>query len=163
MIKISGKSEIGQSHIGKGKCQDACYFRDMGNFAVLAVADGLGSSKHSDIASEMASKRSVDYCIKGFQDITARKGTSADIIPMIQKVFDQVNFEIGKHGFSFNILEQKNREDEIFAEKVCSVLDEYGIFSPEYGLIERYLDSARLELKNGKITKVRMVRAERVD
>lgn len=74
-----------------------------------------------------------------------------------------INFEIGKHGFSFNILEQKNREDEIFAEKVCSVLDEYGIFSPEYGLIERYLDSARLELKNGKITKVRMVRAERVD
>jgi len=69
-----------------------------------------------------------------------------------------IKFEIGKHGFSFNILEQKNQLCENNTEKEFSVLEEYGIDSPEFTLIERYSDCARMELKNGKISKVEMTR-----
>lgn len=77
-------------------------------------------------------------------------------------VWLNIKFEIGKHGFSFNILKEKSKEDDVFTEKESSVLEEYGIDSPEFCLIERYSDCARMELKNGKISNVKMARAGKV-
>jgi len=74
-------------------------------------------------------------------------------------VWLNINFEVGKHGFSFNILEEKKRDDNFVDDKEYSALKEYGIDSPELCLIERYSDCARMELINGKISKVKMARA----
>jgi hypothetical protein len=73
-----------------------------------------------------------------------------------------IKFEINKSGFSFDILEEKDGGD-LNVEKEPSVLEEYGIEFPEFGLIERYSDYARMELKNGKISKVRTARAGKVN
>jgi anti-sigma regulatory factor (Ser/Thr protein kinase) len=74
-----------------------------------------------------------------------------------------IKFEIGENGFSFNVLEHINQNSESFAKKESTVLEEHGIVSPEFALIERYSDSARMELKNGKILNVKMARAEKRD
>jgi anti-sigma regulatory factor (Ser/Thr protein kinase) len=75
-------------------------------------------------------------------------------------VWLDIRFEIEKDVFLFNILEQKPK-DMTSAEKEIGVLDENGIDSPEFGLIERYSDNACLELRNGRISKVKMTRNER--
>jgi hypothetical protein len=77
-------------------------------------------------------------------------------------VWLDIKFEIGKDGFSFDILEQKQQFAE-FSEKEYKNSEECRIDSPEIGLIERYSDYARLELTNGKITKVKMTRCGKVD
>lgn len=69
-----------------------------------------------------------------------------------------IKFEIGKSGFSFDILEEKSSNNNLISETEPSILEEYGIDFPEFGLIERYSDYARMELKNGKISKVKTAR-----
>lgn len=78
-------------------------------------------------------------------------------------VWLKINFEIGKHGFSFNIIEEKKQDNNLTGDEKYSPLEEYGIGSPELCLIERYSDCARMELINGKISKVKMARAGKVN
>jgi hypothetical protein len=73
-------------------------------------------------------------------------------------VWFDIKFEIGDNSFSFDILGQ--RQDYLqFSETHEEDLEEHGINSPAVGLIERYCDSARLDLTNGKIFKVEMIRS----
>lgn len=52
---LVGASVIGGSHrLQNGLCQDANMLSTQGNKSVLAVADGLGSSKYAEWASKMA-------------------------------------------------------------------------------------------------------------
>lgn len=64
-----GTSIVGTSHIKKGTvCQDSHKAAILSNgWCVAAIADGVGSAKHSEVASEMAVKTVVDYCIEHIQ------------------------------------------------------------------------------------------------
>ena len=59
-----GASLIGSSHIKKGSvCQDSNKaFRLSNGWLVAAVADGVGSAKHSEIASKLAVDTVVEIC-----------------------------------------------------------------------------------------------------
>ena len=69
-----------------------------------------------------------------------------------------IKFEIGSNGLSFDILEQSDVESDT-GEKGNEILREFGITSPEICLIERYSDSAMLELHGDRIASVKMTRA----
>lgn len=96
--RICGDSQKGKSHETNGSlCQDFHYFIVRADFVVAAVADGLGSSKHSDISSKMAATRTVEYCSKNI-----RKGMSDNnIISTIKRAFDGVNFAIKQKAGDF--------------------------------------------------------------
>ncbi|MDR2615937.1 MAG: protein phosphatase 2C domain-containing protein [Oscillospiraceae bacterium] len=94
-FKLCGASRIGQSHISGGSpCQDSHAFYEGAGFVVAAVADGLGSSKHSDIASDMAAKGAVGYCAREL------RGDMPDgaILKIIKAAFDEVNFAVKRRA-----------------------------------------------------------------
>ena len=73
MIYAYGITQQGTYHIKNNiVCQDSHNIIKCGDFmAVAAVADGLGSEKHSDVASKIAAKTSTDYCAKNILNDTA--------------------------------------------------------------------------------------------
>lgn len=86
-----GDSQTGQSHLVKnGICQDNSRLYEGDGFIVAAVADGLGSSKHSDVASRIAVKSAVDYCSTRIKV----DSKNAVIISVIRAAFDETLFEI---------------------------------------------------------------------
>jgi hypothetical protein len=64
MIYGYGVTEQGAYHAKRGTpCQDAHHIIKLGDsLAVAAVADGLGSESHSDVASKIASYTSARHC-----------------------------------------------------------------------------------------------------
>lgn len=64
MIYAYGVTQRGTYHVKKNiVCQDAHRIIKCGDScAVAAVADGLGSEAHSDVASKLAVKVSAGYC-----------------------------------------------------------------------------------------------------
>ena len=67
-------SEVGQYHIDadgdKAICQDsACYGQLANDVAIAAVADGVGSQKHSEHASKAAVEKCVEYCKENYGKI----------------------------------------------------------------------------------------------
>lgn len=99
---VCAHSSIGRSHEIKGiKCQDNCYYKVKESIIVAAIADGLSSSKHSDIASRIAVKTSVDYCIKHIN----HKDKEDKILGIIKKSFEQslyqIELEAGEDDLNF--------------------------------------------------------------
>lgn len=67
-------SEVGQYHIDadgdKAICQDSAYYGQLANdVAIAAVADGVGSQKHSEHASKAAVEKCVEYCKENYGKI----------------------------------------------------------------------------------------------
>jgi len=91
LYRFCGESQIGKSHEVNGtECQDAYSYYVGPEIIVSAVADGLGSSKHSDIASKMAARGAVEFCAANFF-----KGiTDEQIVEMIKSSFEKVNLLI---------------------------------------------------------------------
>ncbi|MCL2225993.1 MAG: protein phosphatase 2C domain-containing protein [Defluviitaleaceae bacterium] len=88
-----GGSQTGKSHESKNiVCQDALCHAEGDGFFVVAVADGLGSCKHSDIASRMATAETTAHCAKNI----CRDMQDGEIISIIETAFDNANFSI-KH------------------------------------------------------------------
>ena len=69
-------------------------------------------------------------------------------------VWLDIKFEINDKGFSFNLLKRKGFESKVSAANEVSIWQEHGIDSPGFSLAERYLNSVRMELKNGRISNV---------
>jgi len=91
IYRFTGNSLKGKSHEQSGTvCQDSYFYLENGGFVVAAVADGLGSSKHSDIASKMAAKAAVEYCASKIN----KKMRESDILSIIRTAFDNTNFTI---------------------------------------------------------------------
>lgn len=87
---LCGCSAIGKSHVDKGiKCQDNCYYDNKDNIVVAAIADGLSSSKHSDVASKIAVEHIVKYCLENM-----KKNDTAAIISIIRDGFDDTLLKI---------------------------------------------------------------------
>lgn len=88
---VCGHSSIGRSHEDKGiKCQDSCCYKNDDNIVVAAVADGVSSSKHSDIASKTVANFVVDFL---FEHID-KKDSADKILEIIKQGFDEALFRI---------------------------------------------------------------------
>ena len=85
MIYTYAVTQQGDYHVKHNTvCQDAHCVKILGDhFAVAAVADGLGSEMHSDIAAKIAAETSVDYCAK---NICANDG-DVEILSVIKAAF----------------------------------------------------------------------------
>ncbi len=70
MIRHYAVTQIGAYHIKEGSvCQDAHCFKALGDrFAIGAVADGVGSAAHAEIASQIAVTKSVGYCAERIKE-----------------------------------------------------------------------------------------------
>lgn len=70
MIYAYGVTRIGPYHVKNATvCQDAHYIMKLSdNCVICAVADGLGSEKHSDIASKTATQTAVKYCAEHYSE-----------------------------------------------------------------------------------------------
>ena len=100
MIYFYGDSFEGSSHKQKedGCCQDYCMTLalDNNNLVIAAVADGVGSAKHSDIAARMAAEISVKTCANLITD----SDTDYDFIEVIEAAFIQAESEIDKFSLA---------------------------------------------------------------
>lgn len=70
MIYTYGITQQGTYHVKHGiVCQDSHnIIKCADSYAIAAVADGLGSEEHSDIASQMAARISTEYCAEHIKD-----------------------------------------------------------------------------------------------
>lgn len=68
---VIAASQRGRSHAHEGKPRDddfSLYFDEETQWYVLATADGAGSAKYSRKGSEIAAKKSVEFCLKNLHD-----------------------------------------------------------------------------------------------
>lgn len=70
MIYAYGITQQGTYHVKHDMvCQDAHnIIKCDDSYAIAAVADGLGSEEHSDVASQMAAKISTEYCAENIKN-----------------------------------------------------------------------------------------------
>ena len=86
MIIKCGSSIIGESHKNKEVvCQDWHEIKEKNGIIFAAVADGLGSSIHSDVASKLATSYSVNYCAA---QIT-KETSDIEILNIIKNSFEE--------------------------------------------------------------------------
>jgi len=100
MILSYGFSIIGSSHEIKGtKCQDANKIRELANGIVIAaVADGVGSCKYSDVASQIAVDVSTAFCEANLN----MDSNSSDFTNLIEAAFIQAELAIEKQSTQDN-------------------------------------------------------------
>jgi len=100
MIFSYGFSTTGSSHSRKGiKCQDSNKIIKLDNGAIIAaIADGVGSCAHSDIASSIA----VDVSARVCSDEITSNGDGCDMLNVIEKAFTQAEREIDERSLSDN-------------------------------------------------------------
>ncbi len=98
MIYVYGVSEQGSDHIKTGTvCQDAFYFSKLSkNLVIAGVADGLGSSEHSEIASNLAVKTAVEECIKYFKSSSSTP-TDQDFLQYLRYSFNGAQDKIEEY------------------------------------------------------------------
>jgi serine/threonine protein phosphatase PrpC len=95
MVLTYGFSLMGTSHKSNGtKCQDANGVGYVKDIVVAAVADGVGSCKHSDIASRIAVDVSIAYCEKGLK----AKPDGFDLETMVEGAFGCAELAIEKQS-----------------------------------------------------------------
>ncbi|MCL2820281.1 MAG: protein phosphatase 2C domain-containing protein [Oscillospiraceae bacterium] len=86
--RFCGSSQIGKSHeVDDTVCQDSYYIQQGNGFFVAAVADGLGTSVHSDVASKIAAENSVKYCV----DNITTSMSDEQILSGIKDAFEHAN------------------------------------------------------------------------
>jgi len=88
--KIASSYAIGQGHIKKDiPCQDRTFKliqkHKSGSFYGLALADGAGSYKHSDIGAEMISKKILYFIKSNFSRIFKQNRPNIFLIRFIEK------------------------------------------------------------------------------
>lgn len=92
MIVSYGFSQTGLGHIRNNTiCQDAHSILTNDNgISVAAVADGIGSQKHSDISSKMVSDIAVKYCAENISIDDTEDEILAVIKISLKKSWDEV-------------------------------------------------------------------------
>ncbi len=104
MVYSYGITQQGAYHIKNNiVCQDAHNIRKCGeNMIIAAVADGLGSEEHSDIASKIAVDVSVQYC----NDNVTEKSSEEEIKTIISDAFqlsqETIEKKADENGHSYD-------------------------------------------------------------
>lgn len=117
-------------------CQDYhCIKKINDDLIIASVADGLGSEEHSDIASKIASEKSVEYCSKEFKNDLS----TDEVLDIIKKSFLYSLAEIEKY------VKEKNDNLNQYDTTLCLV-----IFSKDIVFYGQSGDSGAVILqKNG--------------
>ena len=101
MMYSYGTTQQGLYHVQKNiVCQDFHYIKKVSEDCVIAaVADGLGSESHSDVASKIAATESVEYCVANLPSELTEDNTlqviSDSFMHALQKITDEVAKENG--------------------------------------------------------------------
>lgn len=96
MIYSYGISIAGTSHDKKGiDCQDSNKISKLSVCTIAAIADGVGSSKHSDIASSKAVEVAVDFCAEAVKKSTRDDDWAAIIKAAFREAQNEIE-EIAK-------------------------------------------------------------------
>ena len=100
MIYTYGVTLQGTYHVKNGiVCQDAHRISICGDdFVIAAVADGLGSEEHSDVASRMAADISTEYC----KQHIAKSSSAGEILDIIRISFANAQRAIEEEAESKN-------------------------------------------------------------
>lgn len=100
MIYSYGLSHVGSSHSAKGVvCQDANKIITLNNgYVIAAVADGVGSCKHSDIASSIAVDIATGYCAERIKDSAAEY----ELEKLIEEAYVEAQITIEKKSIDQN-------------------------------------------------------------
>ena len=101
MIFHYGITKIGFYHIERGiVCQDYHLVKQIDKHLIIAaVADGLGSETHSDIASKIACEEALSYCEQHIN----RKSKDEEILKTIKESFHLALNTIKQYGQDNNI------------------------------------------------------------
>lgn len=83
--RIARASVIGTGHIRADMpCQDSNYVMQVGDSVIIAVSDGLGSAKYSDVASQFVCRTVVDHLS---HVVVAQHATHTVQPTLLQKLF----------------------------------------------------------------------------
>jgi len=97
MLIAYGMSIVGTSHVGKNApCQDSHRYELLENgWMAVAAADGVGSAKHSEVASKMACDTFIETCKACITDKTQR----TDLKDIIKKAYIEADQHIKDHVY----------------------------------------------------------------
>lgn len=100
--RVVGASVVGISHVTEGlPCQDAHATRTVnGKWVIIAVSDGAGSAKHSDVGSKLAARTAVNTVAKRLSQAIDRNRLPVDaeswrelFTPALVTAFERLNAE----------------------------------------------------------------------
>lgn len=97
MLIAYGMSIVGTSHIEKNKpCQDSHRYELLANgWMAIAIADGVGSAKHSEIAAKMACNTFIEIC----KECVTKETQVTELKDIIKKAYDAADQNIKKYVY----------------------------------------------------------------
>ena len=100
MLIAYGMSIVGTSHVGKNTpCQDShCYELLANGWMAVAVADGVGSAKHSEVASKMACDTFIETC----KTCITQETQISELKDIIKKAYAAADQQIKDHVYKID-------------------------------------------------------------
>lgn len=100
MLIAYGMSIVGTSHVGKNTpCQDSHRYESLANgWMAVAVADGVGSAKHSEVASKMACDVFIETC----KTCVAQETQISDLKDIIKKAYTAADQQIKEYVYKID-------------------------------------------------------------
>ena len=104
MMYSYGTTQQGPYHVQKNiVCQDFHYIKKVSEDCVIAaVADGLGSESHSDVASKIAATESVEYCVANLPSELTEENASQVISDSFMHALQKITDEVAKENGDIN-------------------------------------------------------------
>ncbi len=100
MLIAYGMSIVGTSHVGKKTpCQDSHRYELLTNgWMAVAVADGVGSAKHSEVASKMACDTFIETC----KTCISQETKISELKDIIKKAYVAADQQIKDHVYEID-------------------------------------------------------------
>ena len=100
MLIAYGMSIVGTSHVGKNTpCQDSHRYELLANgWMAVAVADGVGSAKHSEVASKMACDTFIETC----KTCITQETQISELKDIIKKAYAAADQQIKDHVYQID-------------------------------------------------------------
>ncbi len=103
-FKVCGVSVRGRSHeIENSPCQDSIFYKSYGNKSFIALGDGAGSKKFSQIGSKVITSQICDILNRNFDYIYKAKASEAKEF-IIGKLWDSLQEQATKKEVAINEL-----------------------------------------------------------
>ena len=103
-FKVCGVSVRGRSHeIENSPCQDSIFYKSYGNKSFIALGDGAGSKKFSQIGSKVITSKICDILNRNFDYIYKAKASEAKEF-IIGKLWDSLQEQATKKEVAINEL-----------------------------------------------------------
>lgn len=101
MICFYGITLVGTSHLTKGiVCQDAHNITQVNEWTIASIADGVGSSKHSEIASKIAVETVAFFCKNELNENSTTKDIEEILVNSFKEAQNQIENKANIDGNS---------------------------------------------------------------